>query len=86
MRWSQGGDVEGVLLQRQPCRCRFITITTIQDGLAAMYWAKYRNHGDIVSVLEQVLGECDGVYVNDGVYDGVCDGVFSSVRVCVRVW
>ena len=26
VRWSQGGDVEGVLLQRQPCRCHFINL------------------------------------------------------------
>ena len=33
--------------------------TTIQNGVDAMGWAKYSNHPDIVSVLEQVVGECD---------------------------
>ena len=33
VRWSQGGDVEGVLLQRQPCRCHFTNRdNTVWDG------------------------------------------------------
>ena len=34
-------------------------ITTIQ-GYDAMSIAKKKNHSDIVSVLEQVVSECDG--------------------------
>ena len=36
------------------------SITTIQKGYDAMRLAKDGNRGDIVSVLEQVLGECGG--------------------------
>ena len=35
-------------------------ITTIQRGGDAMGWAKRENHLDTVSVLEQVVNECDG--------------------------
>ena len=34
-------------------------ITTIQNGVDAMSMAKYKNHGDIVAMIEQVVGECD---------------------------
>ena len=33
------------------------SITTIQDGDDAMWYAKENNHTDVVSVLEQVVGE-----------------------------
>ena len=35
-------------------------ITTILRGRDAIKWAKGGNHHDIVSLLEQVVGECDG--------------------------
>ena len=34
-------------------------ITTIQDGEDAMSHAKEKNYPDIVSVIEQVVSECD---------------------------
>ena len=41
----------------------FLPITTIQDGDNAFWYAKKFHHPDIASVLEQVVGECDGVCV-----------------------
>ena len=49
------------------------SITTIQFWEDAMRYAKVNNHGDTVSVLEQVLGECNGKCV--------CGG-----GMCVRLW
>ena len=36
------------------------SITTMQYGYDAMRWAREKNRGDLISMLEQVVGECGG--------------------------
>ena len=55
-----------------------LSITTIQDGWSAMKFAKYINHVDTISVLEQVVGE----WVSECVCARVCMLVMC---VCVIV-
>ena len=45
-----------------------LLITTIQDGQDAMARAKEMDHVDIVSALEQVVCECEGVCVCEYVW------------------
>ena len=51
-------------------------ITTIQDGDDAMSMAKGNNHPDFVSIIEQVVSECDCERWC------VCDCVCVCVIVC----
>ena len=66
------------------------TIMAIQAGDDAMAFARHFGHHDIVSVFEQVVGECGGECGDecdecDGMcvcvvreYGGLCDGMCSS--------
>ena len=55
----------------EPFSCRanrvdtITPITTIQRGWDAMRVAEHAKHDDIVTLLEQVVGGCDGVYMCD---------------------
>ena len=59
-------------------------IMTIQTGADAMWMAKQENHNDIVRLLEQVVGEYDGVTEEEKVIAAERTGAGGATRSMAR--